>query len=156
MSEKREAWRRFWPPCATVGAFAGLLVDFQGAASKVGAMWPFVDALLPIIALAGATGGSIWLAGTIWDWSRRKTYRFQALAPNLCRLAGLVSNPHHDREIRAIAFSLRELGIPVPDDDSEPETWERFLEDVSNLASHGQLRRARRVRSFGDERGLPI
>lgn len=146
MNEKRETWRRFWPPCATVAPFAGLLVDFQGAASKLRAMWPFIDALLPIIALAGATSGSIWLAGTIWVWSRRKVYRFQTLAPNLYRLAGLVSNPHHDREIRAIAFSLGELSIPVPNEDAEPETWAKFLEDVSNLASHGQLRRARKVR----------
>ena len=153
METKRETWRRFWPPCATVATFSGLLVDFRGAASKVGAMWPLIDALLPIIALAGATGGSIWLTGTVWEWwpprkaRQRKIAEFSTMAPNLYRLSRLTSNSHHYQEIRAIAFHLIELGISTPDPSEigyEEGAWKSFLEELGNLAVHGLLTRARK------------
>ena len=116
-------------------------------------MWPLIDALLPIIALAGATGGSIWLTGTVWEWwpprkaRQRKTTEFSTMASDLCRLSGLTSNPHHYREIRAIAFHLTELGISTPDPSEiwyEKGTRKPFLEELGNLAAHGFLTRARK------------
>ena len=106
-------------------------------------MWPLIDALLPIIALAGATGGGIWLGGSVWEWSRRKVYRFESMAAMLYQFAGLASNPHHAQEIRSLAFALDELGIPLPD--SDIEMWEPFLEGLGNLAAHGKLARARKL-----------
>ena len=150
METKRETWRRFWPPCATVATFSGLLVDFRGAASKVGAMWPLIDALLPIIALAGATGGSIWLTGTVWEWwpprkaRQRETAEFSAMAPKLYSLS---INSYHYREIRAIAFHIIELGISTPDlseIEDEEGAWKPFLEELGNFAARGLLTRARK------------
>ena len=153
METKRETWRRFWPPCATVATFSGLLVDFRGAASKVGAMWPLIDALLPIFALSGATGGSIWLAGTIWEWwpprkaRQKEIAEFSALTRELYRLSGLTSNPHHYQEIRVIAYHLNELGVSTPDPSEigdEEGAWQPFLEKLGNFATRGQLAKARR------------
>ena len=45
--------------------FAGLLVDFQGAASKMLIILPIVEALLPIAALGGTTFFGLWSASAI-------------------------------------------------------------------------------------------
>ena len=117
-------------------------------------MWPLIDALLPIIALAGATGGSIWLIGTVWEWwpprkaRQKEIAAFSVMAQDLYRLSGLTSNSHHYREIRAIAFHVTELGISTPnlsEIGSGEGAWKPFLEELGNLAAHGLLARARSV-----------
>lgn len=157
MEPKREAWRQLWLPVAVVATFFGLLVDFAGAMSVLKAMWPVIEALLPVIALGGAAGGSVWLAGTIWGLRERLPARqkkakevatFSAMTQDLYRLSRLASNPHHRQEIRALAYHLNEIGISTPDRDeigSEEGPWEMFLEEVGHRAARGQLERARRL-----------
>lgn len=53
---------------SNLGLWAGLLVDFEGAATRLGTMLPILDALLPVLALAGACGGLVWAAFAMADW----------------------------------------------------------------------------------------
>ena len=147
MSTKRETWRRFWPPCAVLGMSAGLLVDFEGAAEKVKAMWPLVEALLPIFALGGTIAASIWLAGTIWEWwpSRQRKLKdvtaLQALAPQILALAQQ-TRPHERQEYRILTDFLAELDISAVTD---PKACRSFLEHLFVLAKRGELEKARNL-----------
>lgn len=58
---------------ANVGLWCGLLTDFGDAATRVGSMFPVIEALLPVVALAGASGAVMWLLIEAWMW--RPSYR---------------------------------------------------------------------------------
>ena len=57
-------WKRKGPVALSVsnlGLWTGLLVDFENVATRIGAMLPVLDALLPLAALAGILGGTVWV-----------------------------------------------------------------------------------------------
>ena len=64
---------------SNVALWIGLLVDFEGAATRVGSMLPVIDALMPILALGFTVGGVTWLLfeAVTWHPSYRRGQRLK-------------------------------------------------------------------------------
>ena len=109
-----------------VGAWTGLLVDFEDAATRVGSMFPLIDALLPIVALSGTAGGVAWLLFEAWTWhpSYRRGQRLKQYAALLEYIrstlaADILSDPSkvlraHNRILEAKMTLEEQFEIPCP------------------------------------------
>ncbi len=117
-------------------------------------MWPLIEALLPILALGGTVGGSIWLTGTIWEWwkPRRLSVQLRQMAPEIDLVQSKLRG-HYDYgepNPRALAMLIddlwRRFGIKTPDL-MTMEEWKDYLFALYRLARQGKVRDARRLRS---------
>ena len=154
---------------AFLAMFAGLLVDYQGAMSKVAAAIPVVAAFLPLLAIGGTTFFGLWSITSIWTffWSRRPAARFGRLYHTVVQsrdaakfametaprwTPDIQTNPGLYADLRQLSDILRRLGIECPsvflDDQKYSSIWFAFLTELSSLAFHGDLTKARRLKKL--------
>lgn len=154
-----------WPlysAIAACGTFAGLLVDFEGASTKLAQhVWPVVSALLPVLWLGGLVGSFAWLGGSIWHWysPRRPSVRLKQRATHIRGLKEVLILGTTDRTTLAALHQLsvtlqKEFGIPCPDTrmavsgashEMEMWRWQRFLVKLDPLVELGDLKEAREL-----------
>ncbi len=156
------------PLCAlsVLAMFAGLLVDFQGAASKMARAIPLIEALLPLIALGGVTFFGLW---SIWAvpsffWARRPAakfgtnYYFIVKCRNAVegRIIGILDNNSHlYAGMTELSNTLSRFRIQCPninpDDKYYAVVWFNFLAQLAPLARHDDLYNARKLGLRGNE-----
>ena len=127
---------------------AGLLVDFQEAATQLAALWPAVGALLPVFALGCGAVGLAMIGESVWRWHapRRPRERFQRLEPRIRACAETlhtdpVTATHGLRmttDCAATIFELQGLGVGMPHDEED-------LVVLLVCAEQGRLDVARRM-----------
>ena len=148
-------------------ACAGILVDFQEAKTTLGELWPFLEAILPIVALAGAVGATAWFLIVcwplvVWLWARSARQRLRRQEPLLCSVREALRNAMADLGAAPDAFSRivearivleEEFAIPCPgmlerDDDSDTieemfATWEAFVSVLLPRIRRGDVKTAK-------------
>lgn len=136
---------------SNLGAWTGLLVDFENAATRIGAMLPVLDALLPIVALAGTAGGIVWVTFEVWEWTspRLPGQRLKAHAPLIEQLRTVsgealsdATKLHHTfglileaKQILEDEFSIPCPGMPETESHEEEVALSNWLSDWGAFAS---------------------
>ena len=114
-------------------------------------MWPFIDALLPIIALTGVTGGGIWFSGMIWEWwpPRRLSVRFEEMAPRIDAVRSeLKWYRYGEDDPNILTVLMDDLWIQFrirKPDLMTLEEWKDFLFALYRTARLGKVQEARKL-----------
>ncbi len=144
-----------------LGAFVGLLNDFQGAASMLGKVFEIIQALLPIIALGGITWCSLWALYFLGQMINKFLPRtkFKMLNDEIKHCKDLAwqhidswSYPNNKNAVSALAtleLKLERLSIPFPNVDTSQDEyihqWAIFLIVISEASESSDLRSARQA-----------
>ena len=156
------------PVLSGLAACCGLLVDFQGAATKLGNLLPIIDALLPLIALVGSICFGVWLISTIclWGWEKLPATRFslleQRMVSALTYIASYQSRYDTDPvgrnvyranhqplkvvlyELKLLKRELHTFSVPCPEVKLETlDNWVDFLTNAISLSKHRDLKAAK-------------
>ena len=157
--------------------FAGLLVDFQGAVSKMVGILPIVEAFLPLAALGGTTFFGLWSASAIGNGLiERRTKKFErttneavALMEEIRDRFGSVEHLSHfndywtssveegEREdTRMLIADLKAMGLAPPSNTGTGEWHSHLNRLLPHVRRHGvRCARAERDRWYkgGSKRG---
>ena len=151
---------------AGLAVCSGLLVDFQGAASKVSDAIPIIAAFLPLIAIGGVTFFGFWSITSVsaFLWSLPPAAKFGGYYPVIVSVR-LSCVEHMNDRLRSttppqiyaraheITESLYRFGILCPNvspnDKDYVVTWFNFLTKLAPLARHEDLYNAQNF--FGSQ-----
>ena len=146
-----------WTAIAGLSAFTGLLVDFQGAASKMSEAIPILSAFLPTFAIAGTAGLSSWIvySGFRWIWNILPSQRFSHCGQIYHCLSLLTDAvgpyPSNERyiysQIQRLIPILIKFGIKCPDtkniacEEKYNSVWFNFLVQLTACGSDLKMAR---------------
>ena len=159
------------PMAAVTGlsVFVGLLVDFQGAASKLGGVLGVMEGFLPMVAIGGSVFFGGWTMATVlpFSWSLRPSARFGKHFRSIvkcrdnamrCMQSNMSSNALF-AQLTQLSNTLGRFGITCPKVSPQSADyelgWFNFLTNLAPLALHKDLRAARRLhQAMSEAEGL--
>ena len=153
-----------WTAIAGLSAFTGLLVDCQGAASKMVDVIPILSAFLPTFAIAGTAGFSSWIvySGFRWIWNILPAQRFYShyesnsaqihhcldLLTEAVESCDAQPSPYIYSQIQQLIPILRKFDIKFPEkvgDQNHHIVWFNFLVQLTACAKQHDLNEARSI-----------
>lgn len=110
-----------WAAIAGLAAFTGLLVDFQGATSKMGDAIPILSAFLPTIAISGIAVFSSWLvySGLLRIWKILPSQRFYSHYAQIDKCLSLLTKSL-EKPLSLYDETVRVVGSPAVKDRPSP------------------------------------
>ena len=145
----------------------GILANWGGAATRITAIWPAVQALLPLLAIGGIAASTVTIAGVLFAaWKKvSPSAKLGSLEENLWKIRqGLVNDVENQRlsqengEILTILSSdlEEEFGIPCPPvNEQYREVWAKFLFALSLQARRRSIEGAQAIWPNNKWRPLP-